>query len=242
MNYAVNADQVLADLTAATDRLLAGAASLSDGQAREPSLLPGWTRGHVLSHLARNAEGGTRLLTWARTGIPSYEYESLEARAAAIEAGAGRPAQILTEDVRRTAAAFAGAAADMPPAAWQRVVRYTGGQEPCAEVIVPSRLAEVLIHHVDLDIGFGPLDWPTSFVADSLPLVTGELGQRAGMTAMRVAGTDTGRELTIGSVSPAAVTVSGREAELLAWLLGRSGGQALTCEPDGPLPGIPAFY
>ena len=242
MNYAVNADRMLADLIAATDRLLAGIGGLSDGQAGEPSLLPGWTRGHVLSHLARNAEGGTRLLIWARTGIPSYEYESLEARAAAIEAGAGRPAQILAEDVRRTAAAFAEAAANMPPAAWQRVVRYTAGQEPHAEVIVPSRLAEVLIHHLDLDIGFGPQDWPASFVAEMLPLVTGGLGRRDGMTPVRLAGTGTGLQLTIGAASPTAVTVRGREPDLLAWLLGRSGGRTLKREPAGPLPEIPAVY
>src|ERR1700728_991100 len=84
------ADEVLRDLRSATDRLLADIEGLPDRAAREPSLLPGWTRGHVLTHLARNAEGGTRLLIWARTGTPSYEYESLEARAAAIEAGSGR--------------------------------------------------------------------------------------------------------------------------------------------------------
>ncbi|HXB49267.1 MAG TPA: maleylpyruvate isomerase N-terminal domain-containing protein [Streptosporangiaceae bacterium] len=108
-----------------------------------PSLLPGWTRGHVLTHLARNAEGGTRLLGWARTGVPSHEYESLAARAAAIEAGADRPAEVLIHEVRQTADAFAAAATRMRPDAWQRVVRYAAGQEPRAEVIVPSRLAEV---------------------------------------------------------------------------------------------------
>ena len=41
----------------------------------------------MLTHLARNADGGTRLLEWARTGVPSYEYESVAARAAAIEQG-----------------------------------------------------------------------------------------------------------------------------------------------------------
>jgi hypothetical protein len=57
---------------------------------------------------------GTRLLGWARTGVPSYEYERLEARAAAIQGGATRPAAVLIEDVWRTATAFADAAADMP--------------------------------------------------------------------------------------------------------------------------------
>jgi len=77
----------------------------------------------VLTHLARNAEGGTRLLGWARTGVPSNEYESLAARAAAIEAGADRPAEILIQQVRQTADAFAAAATGIPPDAWQRVVR-----------------------------------------------------------------------------------------------------------------------
>jgi maleylpyruvate isomerase len=85
---------------------------------RGPLLLPGRTRGHLLTHVARNAEGGTRLLGWARTGVPSYEYRSVAARAAAIEEGAGRPAAELAEDVRVTAAAFAEAAAAVPPGAW----------------------------------------------------------------------------------------------------------------------------
>jgi maleylpyruvate isomerase len=75
-NDVVPPEEALRELTAATDQLLAGLDGLSDAQVAGPSLLPGWTRGHVLTHLARNAEGGTRLLGWARTGVPSYEYES----------------------------------------------------------------------------------------------------------------------------------------------------------------------
>ncbi|MFG1700137.1 maleylpyruvate isomerase N-terminal domain-containing protein [Nonomuraea sp. NPDC049309] len=58
-----------AELTAATDRLLATAASLSDADLAAPSLLPGWTRGHVLAHVAQNAGSCLNLLTWARTGV-----------------------------------------------------------------------------------------------------------------------------------------------------------------------------
>jgi maleylpyruvate isomerase len=74
----------------ATADLVGAIGGLLDADVRAPSPLPGWTRGHVLTHLARNAEGGTRLLEWARTSVPSYEYESVAARAAAIEQGAGR--------------------------------------------------------------------------------------------------------------------------------------------------------
>ena len=55
-------------IAAATERLLATADALTGDQVREPSLLPGWTRGHVLTHVARNADGLRNLLIWARTG------------------------------------------------------------------------------------------------------------------------------------------------------------------------------
>lgn len=235
----MDADQILADLISATDRLLENIDGLPDSAARAPSLLPGWSRGHVLTHLARNAEGGTRLLSWARTGVPSYEYQSMDARAAAIEAGSGRPARVLIDDVRRTAAAFAGAAADMPPEAWQRVVRYTGGQEPRADVIVPSRWAEVLIHHVDLDVGFGPREWPRRFVEEMLRRTAAGLRARDGVPPVRLAGA--GRSFSIGS-GPPDITVTGPEADLLAWLLGRSDGRSLAPDPDGALPALPAIY
>ena len=110
----ISPEDGLRELATATGQLLGDLDDLSDAQVAGPSLLPGWTRGHVLTHLARNAEGGIRLLGWARTGVPSYEYESLAARAAAIEAGADRPAATLIQDVRQTADAFAAAATGMP--------------------------------------------------------------------------------------------------------------------------------
>jgi maleylpyruvate isomerase len=237
-----SADRVLRDLTAATDRLLADIAGISGTATREPSLLPDWTRGHVLTHVARNAEGGTRLLTWAQTGVPSYEYESMDARAAAIQAGAGRPAQVLVDDVRQTAAAFAAAARDMPPEAWLRTVRYTGDQEVCADVIVPSRLAEVYIHHVDLDIGFTPADWPVSFVCSFLPRIAAGLSQRDDAPGLHLTALDTGRTFTAGPPGSADMTISGTEPELLAWLLGRSDGRSLGREPGDALPAVPSIY
>src|SRR6516225_10421530 len=114
-------------LAAATDRLLATATALSDAQAREPSLLPGWTRGHVLSHIARNADGLRNLLIWARTGTETPMYASAESRSADIEAGAGRPAAALAADVGESAAAFAAEAAAMPDDAWTVQVRALRG-------------------------------------------------------------------------------------------------------------------
>ncbi len=232
------------ELAVATGQLLVSLDGLTDADVAGASLLPRWTRGHVLSHLARNAEGGTRLLGWARTGVPSFEYESLEARAAAINAGAHRPAAVLAEDVRQTAAAFAAAAGGMPSGAWQRVVRYTAGQEPRAEVIVPSRLAEVLIHHVDLDLGYRPGDWPAWFTADLLSRTAASLTSGGKVTSpARLEATDTGNVFFLGDVTSASPVISGPEGALMAWLFGRSDGSQLSRTPDGgPLPVIPPIY
>jgi maleylpyruvate isomerase len=225
----------------ATAALLAAIDGLSDADVRAPSLLPGWTRGHVLAHLARNAEGGTRLLRWARTGVASYEYESLAARAAAIEAGAGRGAGELAGDVRVTSEALAAEAVLVPPGGWQRMVRWTAGQETPAALIVPSRWAEVLIHHVDLDIGYRPADWSAGFVRDQLPRLVKHLAARdPARPAVRLEGTDTGRLFVIGDNTEC--TVRGPEAELLGWLFGRGNGSDLDRRPVGALPGVPDIY
>jgi maleylpyruvate isomerase len=235
-------EEVLENLADATSGLIADASELTDADVRKPSLLPGWTRGHVLTHLARNAEGGARLLGWARTGVPSYEYPSVADRAAAIEAGAERPAAVLAADVRATALALADAAARMPPDAWRNLVTWTTGQQTAADMVVRSRLAEVLVHHVDLAIGFGPGSWPAAFAREMLDIAVRVLRGRspAPLTA-RLEAVDTGRAFLVGGAADPP-RICGTEAELLAWLLGRSDGAGLARDDPGPLPAIPSIY
>jgi maleylpyruvate isomerase len=234
---------MLDELHAATADLLADITGLTDDQARQPSLLPGWTRGHVLTHLARNAEGGTRLLVWARTGIPSYEYQSVPARGAAIEAGAGRPAAQLVDDARATAAGLADAAAAMSPDAWQHPVTWTTGEQTPAEMVIWSREAEVLLHHMDLALGYGPASWPVAYVQEAMDAVVESLTRRE-LTplAARLEATDTGRAFRLGDDAAGASTISGAEGDLLAWLMGRTDGADLDREHRGPLPPMPSVY
>ena len=168
-----------ARLTEATGGLLATAAGLTDGQAREPSLLPGWSRGHVLTHLARNADGLRNLLIWARTGVPTPQYPSQQARDGAIEAGSGRPAGELLADLRESAAAFQAEAAGMPARAWPALVHGIRGREHPAWYTLTRRLSEVEIHHVDLAAGYRAADWPGWFAAESLESVAAGFAGRA---------------------------------------------------------------
>ena len=226
---------------AETHRLLDTAAALDDAAVRAPSLLPGWSRGHVLSHLARNADGGRRLLFWARTGTETAEYASTAARAREIEAGAGRPAAELLADLRDSAASFAHEYARMPAPAWRRTVRWTAGQQHPAARAADSRLTEVLVHHVDLNAGYGPVDWPPTFVALMLDRVVASFGARPDAPVLRLHAADIDRRYETGQPAEAQF-VHGSAASLLAWLMGRSSGADLETS-DAAMPStLPFLY
>src|ERR1700678_1157004 len=93
---------VLAALTESTAHLIATSENFDDQAVREPSLLPNWTRAHVLTHAARNADALRNLLTWAATGDRNEMYSSPEARDQAIKDGAERDAAQLAADLRES--------------------------------------------------------------------------------------------------------------------------------------------
>jgi maleylpyruvate isomerase len=152
---------------AALARTLVG---LTDGIARRPSLLPGWTVGHVLTHLARNADSVVRRLEGAAAGHVVDQYPGgAEGRARGIEQGAGRTAAELVDDVLATNRAVEAVLATFPAEAWQRFTRSVGGAEIPAREVVFSRWREVEVHHVDLGLGHAPTDWPDDLVRRWLP-------------------------------------------------------------------------
>ena len=148
---------------------------------------------------------------------------------------------MLVEDVRSSADGFSAAADGMPAQAWQRAVRWTTGHEADAALIVPMRLGEVLIHHVDLDIGYRPQDWPAAFVSDYLDRAVTALRNHPEL-AVRMEATDTGRVYEADEMNPPAQVVAGPEYALLAWLLRRSDGGELIREGNGPLPEAPPLF
>ena len=83
----------VAGCAAAQASLDATLVGLDDDTARRPSRLADWTVGHVLTHIARNADSVVWRLEGAARGELRDQYPGgLEQRRADIEAGAGRPA------------------------------------------------------------------------------------------------------------------------------------------------------
>ena len=68
----------LAEVNRATSRYLQTLDGLTSEQLADPSLLPGWTRAHVVAHLARHALGTTRALHGLASGerLPVYDSPS----------------------------------------------------------------------------------------------------------------------------------------------------------------------
>jgi maleylpyruvate isomerase len=152
----------------ATQRLLDAARIIPETELRAPSLLPGWTRAHVLAHLARGADALRNLLIAARTGQDRPAYASAQARDADIERGAGLTAKDLLADLAASAMAFRTIARQLPDEAWLVPVRVLDSARFPAAELLTRRLVEVELHHCDLDAGYGPGDWPARFAAMEL--------------------------------------------------------------------------
>ena len=218
----------LAELTlaaaAAHQRMWASASRMTDEDCRAPSLLPGWSRAHVLAHWARNADGQTRMLQAAMRGEVAGQYPGGDPqREADIETGAARPAPLLLQDVRAALDRVEDAWRRMPPEAWSRPTSARIGQRP-AWKSVWARWRESEIHHVDLGAGYTHDHWPAEFVRLMLPRVVPTLDARlTGNITVEVQAA--GRKWTYASAAAPAsgdpVVIRGPASAVLCWLTGR---------------------
>lgn len=214
----------------ATERLLDAVGELDNASVAGASQLPGWSRGHVLAHLSRNADAIGNVLR----GLPMYA--SSETRDADIADGAPRPAAEQLADLRQTADGFLAVAAE--PADWSRTVTLRNGVTDSAARVPFRRWVEVELHHVDLDVGYELEDLPADFVEREIAFLAERFLGNKDVPATALTDLD-GRTWSTGGGPPAAlVTVQGPAAELLGWLCGRRDGSALTVA-GGPLPALP---
>src|SRR5580704_3617263 len=157
--------QLTDQIDQATQRLIDTARVITEPDLRVPSLLPGWTRAHVLAHLARGADAMRNLLVGVRSGQERPAYVSAEARQADIEHGAGMRADELMADLADSAMALRTIARQLPNEGWQVPVRILDSAPFPAAQLPTRRLVEVELHHCDLGAGYGPADWPAAFAS-----------------------------------------------------------------------------
>jgi maleylpyruvate isomerase len=219
----------------ATTRYLQALTQLDEEALRGPSVLPGWTRAHVVAHLSRNADAFSRVLLQAGAGEPASMYDSPESRNDDIDATVARHdlAALLRdadEATSRLERAWRGCQAD-PATPYFRV---PGGDDTWPlESVGRRRRAEVEIHHADLDIGYGPDDWPADFSLAMIKQRQEELAALPeGCPSMVLSSTDVDGLWKLGAGQ--GPEIHGTVGALGWWLVGR-GGRGLTSS-SGELP------
>ncbi|MEQ4519251.1 maleylpyruvate isomerase family mycothiol-dependent enzyme [Pseudarthrobacter sp. B907] len=196
-----------------------------------PSLLPGWTRRHLVAHIGYNARAIARLVEWAASGVETPMYASPEARNQEINFGATLSPIALRHLFDHSAVHLSVEWRDLPTQAWHNEVKTAQGRVVTAAETVWMRTREVWIHALDLDNGATFADIPVPVLARLLTDITG---------AWQTRGTDeglvvkvTGRDLTLGDIAAATPTVvSGPLPAVVEWAAGRGNG-GVTAKQDG---------
>lgn len=211
---------------------------LHDEELGEPSLLPGWTRRHVIAHVGFNARAVARLVEWARTGIETPMYDSDGQRAEEIDFGATLPADALRNLAAHAAVHLNVEWRDLAPEAWSHQVRTAQGRTVPASETVWMRTREVWIHALDLRTGYTTRDFPEHLVdllLDDL-LAVWRRKRAEGDRDILLEPIDRGRTYRViegGTTDP--IVVRGSAADVVGWGIGRSTRGVFT--PDGTAPG-----
>ena len=204
--------------------------ALTADELAAPSLLPGWTRAHVVAHLALNGIALAGVVDGVARGETVAMYESDEQRNEEIEELASAGPADLRDRLLAATTAFNDAVEGVAPDRWRGVfTRTPGGPGWPAATIVATRRREVEIHHVDLGTDYTQREWPEDFVADLLDVVSADQSTSG---PFRLRATDLGREWAVGGIGGPVVT--GLGADLGWWLTGRGTGEGLSCDGDLP--------
>ncbi len=223
----------------ATRRLVRSVDSLDDEGWRAPSLLPDWSRAHLVAHLVLNAEGLAGALEGLRAGEPAPMYVSPEARDHDIEELSVVEVHPVRDRLLASTSRFADAVAAMDEQHWgQRIKRVPGGITFAAAAVPAMRWREVEIHHADLMVGYSHRDWPTNFTEAALTSMTARLEDLSPGFHLVLTDLEASRE--ISSVGPDAPVVRGTAADAAWWLSGRGDGTGMSSE-RGDLPQIGAW-
>lgn len=237
------APEAVLEWAAAGDAVLrkTAASAAADGGLRRPSALPDWTMAHVVAHVARNADALVNLLTWARTGIKTPMYASLDARAEQIEADSRRPDDEQLADLNAAAGRFRAAAAAASEAqCWEAMLSYATGEPVPASGIPWMRTRETWVHATDLGAGLTFADIPLHITEAFIDDAAEQFAGRDGVPAVALRAADSGRSWTLGPAGAAPAEVTGDTASLAAYLTGRAVPRPLRTA-GGALPGLPPW-
>lgn len=203
---------------------------LPDAALDAPSLVPGWSRRHIVAQVGYQARALTRLTEWAASGVPTPMYESEAARLADVEDGATLPSRALRGLFRHAAVHLDVEWRDLEAEAWDAALALPEGGTVTARDTAWMRAREVWLRAVDLGSGGSFLDMPPALVDW---LIEDARASWAG-PALTAELTDRSAALCFGGIGGTAV--SGRAADVARWLTGRGARRLMHAHPLPPVP------
>ncbi|MEI5005805.1 maleylpyruvate isomerase family mycothiol-dependent enzyme [Micrococcus yunnanensis] len=210
---------------------------LTDDELDGPSLLPGWSRRHVIAHVGYNARAITRLVQWATTGAETPMYSSPAARNEEIAYGATLPARALRHLNDHAAVSLNVEWRDTPEEAWHHEVKTAQGRTVPLTETVWMRTREVWLHAVDLANGARFSDLPSEVLTRLLGDITGYWAAKGTDAGLRIQVTDVPElgELGAGAGQEAGLQVRGDLAAVTQWASGRGGNRLQAgCDVENP--------
>ncbi|MET1155762.1 maleylpyruvate isomerase family mycothiol-dependent enzyme [Arthrobacter sp.] len=208
---------------------------LSDDELAAPSLLPGWTRAHVVAHVGYNARALARLVQWANTGLETPMYPSWQARNEEIDYGATLPPSALRNLYEDSAIHLDGKWRDTPQEAGVQEVKTAQGRTVPASETVWMRTREVWIHAVDLDNGASFADMPADVLERLLADITGAWHNRGDDKDLRLEVLGSAGVTQLGDTAAGdPIIVTGTLPDIAAWAAGRSTHGITSNRPDTP--------
>ncbi len=220
-------------LEASSRSLIRTVDALTDDELAAASLLPGWSRAHVVAHVALNglALAGVLLGVVHDRRVPMYASDA--ARDGAIEELAAAGSAVLRDQVLVATTEFAHALGAMDGHHWGASFdRVPGGPTWPVTDAPQMRRRELEIHHADLGAAYTRAAWPEDFVVELLDAVSVD---HAGSGPFAIRATDLARSWSVGG--DGGPVVAGTGADLGWWLTGRGTGEGLSCDA-GALPSL----
>lgn len=215
-----------------TRRFLAAVESLEDHEFAHPSGLPGWSRAHVIGHVAGNADALIRLTSWADTGVECPMYESREQRNSEIESTAAMTPDELRRLSVDTAAALDRALAGLDERGWTATVRSALGRVIPAAEIPWMRIREVWLHAIDIGGAVELGSFPPGIVDLLLDDTVAALSARDGCPSLILAPADRARTWVLGPEQENGPVLDLPAAVLAGWTTGRSSPADLPALPS----------
>lgn len=211
----ISNDQLVERLKAAADVVSAKLNGLGDADVVVPTALPGWTRGHVLAHIAHVSNAVARQVEYALRGEKIEFYDGGQGgRTQAIEMNAGHTAAEHSAYISTALTRALMVLSSLDESQWTLPVSYRNGD---VRGVALAYWRELVIHLADLQLGRGPETWSKEFCLYLIEFLSVRVpaGLRLKLLPLGLA------PMTIGAGTQA-VSVSGMLTDIVAWLSGRT--------------------